>query len=102
MKFIDEWKVVLWRSASNWVSLAMGGLVGLLAWLVGLLSPVYMAAFAVIGFLPWPIVQIALAVLVGAVVIGGPPVVARLTHQPRLAARIDQKKQEAADADQPG
>lgn len=82
MKLIDEWRTVAWRSASNWVATILG-------FLTGVLSPAtYMAAFAFIGFIPSPGWQLGLAGLVGAIVIGGPVILARITAQPKLAQKI--------------
>lgn len=95
MRLIDEWRTVLVRSATTWVAAMTGALVGLLAYLVGVLSPVYLAAFAVIGFIPWPGTQLVLAVIVGAIVIGGPQILARLTAQPKMQEKIIDKQIEA-------
>ena len=88
MRFIEHWGTVARRSATSWTAAALG-------FLLGALGHTYMAAFAVIGFLPAEL-QLPLAGLVGAIVIGGPIVLARITEQPRLAAKLEEKR----DADQ--
>lgn len=95
MKFIEHWKTVLWRSAVTWVTVV-------LTFLVGALSPAYLAIFAFLGFVPSPFIQIVVGGLVVTIVVGGPIILARLVEQPRMEAKIEEKKQEAADAHQPG
>ncbi len=85
MKLIDEWRTVIWRSATNWVATILGYLTGILA------PGTYMAAFAVIGFFPSPFWQLVCAGIVGAIVIGGPVILARITAQPKMVAKIEEK-----------
>lgn len=84
MNFVSEWRTVLVRSATNWTAAILGALVGALA-------HTYVAAFAVLPFLP-PLLQLPLAVLLGAIVIGGPIILARLTDQPKLQAKIEEHR----------
>lgn len=88
MRLIAHWRTVLKRSATTWAATIIGALVGALA-------HTYMAAFAIIGFLPAEL-QLPLAALVGVIVIGGPIILARLTEQPKLAATIEEKANDAA------
>lgn len=90
-RLITEWRTVLFRSMSNWVATIVG-------FLVGALANTYLAAFAVIGFIPHPWLQLPLAGLVGAIVIGGPIVLARIVRQPVMEAKIEQKTEEKAEA----
>lgn len=92
MKLIDQWRTVLKRSATTWVTVV-------LTFLVGALTPSYLAIFAFLGFVPSPFVQIVVGGLVVVIVVGGPIILARIVDQPKLTAKVEQKKQEAADAD---
>ena len=94
MKLIDHWRTVLGRSATTWVTVA-------LTFLTGALSPAYMAVFAFLGFVPSRLVQIVVGGTVVLIIVGGPIVLARLVEQPKLAAKVDAKMQEAADAPDP-
>lgn len=91
MKLIDHWATVLRRSATTWVSTVLG-------FLVGTLAQTYLAAFAVIGFIPAPWLQLPLAGLVGAIVIGGPVILARITEQPKLIAKLEEKNDAQPDS----
>lgn len=93
MRLIDEWRTVLWRSANNWVALILGPI-------VGALSTNALVALGVLGFLPVKF-QIPGAMLIGLLFYTGPHILARLVAQPKLAAKVEEKKQEAASADQP-
>ncbi len=83
------WTVIK-RSATTWTATILG-------FLVGALANTYLAAFAVIGFIPSPVLQLPLAGLVGAIVIGGPIVLARIVEQPRLTAKIEAKAEEKSN-----
>ena len=89
MRFIDDWCDVLWRSATSWVAMILGGILGALAAHWGIL-------FAIIPFLPFWL-QLPVAIGLGVLFVGGPIVLARITDQPKLNARIAAKK-EASDA----
>lgn len=91
MKLIDEWRTVLLRSATTWVTVV-------LTFLVGALTPSYLAIFAFLGFVPSPFIQIVVGGAVVTIVVGGPIILARITHQPRMSAKLEEKKQEASDA----
>lgn len=84
MTILPAWRTVLKRSATTWTATILG-------FLVGALANTYLAAFAVIGFIPSPVLQLPLAGLVGAIVIGGPIVLARIVEQPKLTAKIEEK-----------
>lgn len=86
MRLIEHWTTVLWRSACNWVAMVLGAIVGALA-------HTYIAAFAILPFLPEAL-QLPLAILLGCVVIGGPIVLARLVEQPKMTAKIKDKTDE--------
>jgi len=90
IQLVDEWWTVVKRSATTYVASALG-------FLVGALSSTYLAAFAVIGFIPAPWLQLPLAGLVGAIVIGGPIILSRIVAQPKMTEKIA-AKQEASDA----
>lgn len=77
MKLTPDWRRVLWRSATTRVTAAM-------TFLVGALSQTYMAGYAFLAFLPYPPLQVAIAGLITAIVVGGPIILARLAHQPKL------------------
>ena len=84
MTFIAEWRDVLWRSATSWVAMILGGILGALAAHWGIL-------FAIIPFLPFWL-QLPVAIGLGVLFVGGPIVLARITDQPKLNARIAVKK----------
>lgn len=84
MRLIENWRTVLWRSAANWTAAIMGALVGVFAHTYG-------AAFAILPFLPTPL-QLPLAIILGVIVIGGPIIIARLTPQPKLAVKVEEKR----------
>lgn len=90
MTLIDEWWTVAKRSATTWVSTALG-------FLVGALAQTYLAAFAVIGFIPAPELQLPLAGLIGAIVIGGPIILSRIVAQPTLVAKVEEKIEQKAE-----
>lgn len=84
MRLIEDWWTVLWNSATSWVSTFVGGIVGVVVghWAV------------ILGVLPFmPIwVQLPLSILTGVIVIAGPTLVARITDQPKMQAKIKAKK----------
>ena len=79
MRLIEHWRPVVWRSATSRVSTVLG-------FLVGALAHTYGAAFAILPFLPFQL-QLPLAGLLGAIVVAGPIILARVTEQPKLEAR---------------
>jgi hypothetical protein len=85
MRLIDEWREVLWRSATTWVTAA-------LTFLVGALAQTYMAVFAFLAFVPSLAAQILCGGIVMLIVVGGPIILARLVQQPRLTAKIEEKR----------
>ena len=84
MRLIEDWWTVLWNSATSWVSTFVGGILGVVVghWEV------------ILGVLPFmPIwVQLPLSILTGVIVIAGPTLVARITDQPKMQAKIKAKK----------
>lgn len=94
MRLIDEWGTVIRRSATTWTATALG-------FLTGALANTYLAAFAVIGFIPAPWLQLPLAGLVGAIVIGGPIILSRIVAQPVMQQKVVEKTiaKAVADAD---
>ncbi len=83
MQFIDEWRTVLWRSASVWV----GGIVG---GIVGIVTAHWLLLLGILPFMPlW--VQLPVSLIVGVVVIGGPQAVARIWPQPKMQEKIAEK-----------
>ena len=84
MRFIEDWWTVALRSATSWVAAILGGLLGALAAHWGIL-------FAVLPFLPFWL-QLPCAILLGVLFVGGPIVLARITDQPRMRAKIEERK----------
>ena len=84
MKLIEDWPLILWRSATTWVAAAIGAVVGVVGAHWALL-------LGVLPFLPFWL-QLPLAIAVGVITIAGPVVVARITEQPRLNAKIEERK----------
>lgn len=78
MKLIDQWATVLWRSASNWVTL-----------LVNTLVAHAIVFLAVLPFAPlW--VQLPLAIVI-AIVASSPTWLARIAEQPKLQEKLEDK-----------
>lgn len=79
MTLISEWRTVLWRSASNWVTLIVNTLVAHAIVFLGVLpfAPLYL--------------QLPLAVLI-AVVASSPTWFARVWHQPKLNEKVTDKR----------
>lgn len=84
MNIIEDWWTVVWRSATSWVATVLGGLLGALAVHWGVL-------FAVVAFLPYWL-QLPVAVLLGMLFVGGPIILARITDQPKMQAKIAERK----------
>ena len=84
MRLIDDWCVVLRRSATTWVSTILGAMLGALSAHWGIF-------FAVVPFLPFWL-QLPTAMVLGAFFVGGPIIIARLTDQPKLNAKIEEKR----------
>lgn len=79
MKIIEEWRTVLKRSATTWVTLA-----------VNTIAAHALVFLAVLPFAPF-YVQLPLAILI-AVVASSPTWLARITEQPKLNAKIEEKR----------
>lgn len=79
MKIIEEWRTVLKRSATTWVTLA-----------VNTIAAHALVFIAVLPFAPLYI-QLPLAILI-AVVASSPTWLARITEQPKLNAKIEEKR----------
>lgn len=89
MRLISTWRTVIWRSAANWTVSAVSFVIGaFLQW--------HMAMFAFLAFLPWLPVQILAGGVVLAVLIAGPTILARITDQPGLQAKIEEKRDDPA------
>lgn len=84
MKFVEEWKTVLWRSASNWVTL-----------LVNTIVAHALVFFAVLPFAPFYL-QLPLALLF-ALIASSPTWLARVIAQPVMAAKVEEKVEEKAE-----
>lgn len=84
MKLIEDWWTVACRSATSWVAAILGGLLGAVAAHWGVL-------FAVVPFLPFWL-QLPAAIVLGVLFVGGPIVLARITNQPRMQAKIAERK----------
>lgn len=88
MRLIAEWRTVVWRSAANWVTLA-----------VNTIAAHALVFIAVLPFAPlW--VQLPLAILI-AVVASSPTWLARITEQPRLNAKIEESRNVAEPVQAP-
>lgn len=83
-KPVDHWCVVLRRSATTWVSAIIGSALGAFAAHWGV-------AFAIVPFLPFPM-QLPAAMVLGAFFVGGPIILARITEQPKLNRKIEEKR----------
>ena len=84
MKLITDWRTVVWRSATTWVATIIGSALGAFAAHWGIF-------FAIVPFLPFPL-QLPVAMALGAFFVGGPIVLARITDQPRLNAKIEESR----------
>lgn len=79
MNLISGWRTVLWRSASNWVTLIVNTLVA------------HAIVFlAVLPFAPLYL-QLPLAILI-AIVASSPTWLSRVIEQPKLNAKIEEKR----------
>lgn len=85
MKLIDAWFTVWLRSATTWATLA-----------VNTIAAHALVFLAVLPFAPL-YVQLPAAILI-AVVASSPTWLARVVSQPKLAEKVEAKKQEAGDA----
>lgn len=83
MRLIENWWTVLLHSASTRTT-------ALVTWLLGAIGQYYFAGFLFIGFLPAP-VQIVAAGFLTLLVFGGPIILSRLVHQPRLTEKVEEK-----------
>lgn len=83
-RLIEDWPTVLWHSATTRTT-------ALVTYLLGAIGQYYFAGFLFIGFLPQA-AQIIAAGLLTLLVFGGPIILSRLVQQPRLAAKIEDKR----------
>jgi Sec-independent protein secretion pathway component TatC len=83
MRFVTEWPTVLWRAASNWVTL-----------IVNTVIAHALVFFAILPFAPFYL-QLPLALFI-ALVASSPTWLARVIEQPKMAAKVEEK-QEARD-----
>ncbi len=81
MRLIDEWRTVLWHSATTRTT-------ALITYLLGAIGQYYFAGFLFIGFLPQTF-QILCAGVLAVLVFGGPIILSRLVQQPKLNERLD-------------
>lgn len=91
MRLVENWWDLLVGASSNWTVVGM-------SFLVGAVAQAHMAMFAFLAFLPWLWAQVVGGGLVLALLIGGPTIMARITHQDKLQAKIEEKR----NADQSG
>lgn len=79
MKFIQNWRVILWRSATSWVTAGVHIVIATIGvhWAVLL---------GVLPFLPFWL-QLPIALAVAAVTIA-PTLIARVTEQPKLQDKL--------------
>lgn len=83
MRLIDEWRTVLWHSATTRTT-------ALVTYLLGAIGQYYFAGFLFIGFLPQAF-QLLLAGVLTLLVFGGPIILSRIVVQPKLQAKIESK-----------
>lgn len=85
MKFelVDNWATVLWHSATTRTSALVGAI-------VGTIGVHYLVLLGILPFLPFYL-QLPLALGIGAVV-AGPTLAARLFKQPKMQAKIEEKR----------
>lgn len=79
LNLIENWPVVLWHSATTRTTALVGAI-------VGTIGVHYLMLLGVLPFLP-PYLQLPLALGIGAIV-AGPTLIARITAQPKMAAKI--------------
>lgn len=92
MTLIDEWPTVLWRSATSWVAT-------ILSFLIGTIGQGAMVAVGLISFIPAGPLQWGAAVFIAFIVFGAPLIVARIVHQPKMVAKVEEKVEAKAQAD---
>lgn len=83
-ELIDDWFVMLWRSATSWVT-------AFLASLVGTVGAHWATMIGILPFMPYWL-QLPLGIAVGILVIWGPVMTARVTAQPKLEEKIAEKR----------
>ena len=90
MRLVENWWTILLHSTSSWISTVIGGLVGLVGvhWAVLL---------GILPFMPFYL-QLPMSIVIGVTVIAGPILTARVTHQPKLDARLANKSAAKEDA----
>lgn len=88
MHLIEGWTTVLWRSATSWIAMTLGSIVGIVGthWAVLL---------GILPFMPFYI-QLPVALIVGALVIWGPTMIGRVTEQPKMKQKIAEKSNVAS------
>lgn len=79
LQLIDQWAIVLWHSATTRTAALVGAI-------VGTIGVHYLVLLGILPFLPIYL-QLPLALFIGGVV-AGPTLLARITSQPKMAAKI--------------
>lgn len=82
MKLIDNWRIVLWRSATSWVT-------GAVHVVIATIGVHWAVLLGVLPFLPFWL-QLPIALAVAAVTIA-PTLLARITEQPKMRAKVEGK-----------
>lgn len=88
LRLVEHWWTLLWGASSNWT-------VTVASFLIGAIMQWHMAVFAFLAFVPWLWGQVLAGGLVLAVLIAGPTILSRITHQDKLQAKVEEKKQQA-------
>lgn len=83
MRFVDQWRTVLWLSATTWVTAAVHTIMAV----VGVHFAVLLG---VVPFVPSPW-QLPIALVV-ALLTMLPTLIARVWPQPKMAAKIEEKR----------
>jgi len=90
MELVEEWPTVLRRAITIRLAAA-------LTFLIGAFGQAYLAVFAFLAFMPYPI-QVGVGGLMVFIVVGCPIILARLVQQPKMQAKVEKKIEEKADA----
>ncbi len=81
MQLVENWRTIIWRSATSWVAT-------ILSFLIGTLGQGAMVALGLIGFIPAGPLQWGAAVFIAFIAFGAPLIVARIVHQPKMAEKV--------------
>lgn len=87
MRLVEDSWTMLVGATSNWTVL-------ITSFVIGAVAQAHMAMFAFLAFLPWLWAQVLGGGLVLALLIAGPTIAARITHQPKLRERVARRRKE--------